>query len=87
MNEWIHNDELVHDMYFHIPKQVKFLDDSITADSEMNSDSTILDLAMGGIAYRDYIICGECGAMIPLSTVSSIYVYSKWVDISEELKD
>lgn len=39
---------------------------------------------IGGIAYHDYVICGECGAIVPISDVE-IIDYLPWCPISEEI--
>ena len=52
-------DENKHFTYFHRPTQVIFFD-------ELDNDE---ELFLGGVAYQDYIICGECGATISLDEV------------------
>lgn len=39
---------------------------------------------VGGIAYHNEIICGECGMIIPAGNIAQLLVLS-WVDISEEI--
>ena len=39
---------------------------------------------IGGIAYRDEVICGECGSIIPLEDIEKI-VNFPWISISEEI--
>ena len=50
---------------------------------------------LGGIAYQDFIICGECGHVVPVSEILEIkevpddhktpLVPLKWYTISEEI--
>lgn len=64
--------------YFEKPTQVKFWD----AETERY---------ICGIAYRDEIICGECGGIIFIKEVyedapdeiEAIEVYEYWVDFNE----
>lgn len=68
--------------YFEVPTQVKFWD----APSEDY---------IGGIAYRDEIICGCCGGVFDISEIyefapntleeDPIVVIDSWVDISNEI--
>lgn len=40
----------------------------------------------GGIAYNDFIICGECGSVLPLDECTVLKEYSKlWVDLSDDI--
>jgi hypothetical protein len=39
---------------------------------------------IGGIAFHDYVICGECGSIIELDDVNSIHELP-WIDISDEI--
>lgn len=65
--------------YFEVPTQVKFWDRRY----------------IGGIAYRDEIICGCCGGIFRISDIyevapdtleeDPIVVYNNWVDISHEI--
>lgn len=65
--------------YFKIPTQVKFWDGRY----------------IGGIAYRDEIICGCCGGIFRISDVyevapntleeDPIVINDSWVDISNEI--
>lgn len=65
---------------YEFPKQVKFY--------EPENDYWI-----GGIAYGEYIICGECGGLVKISDVyemaphieQPIQEYSSWGDISEAI--
>lgn len=38
----------------------------------------------GGIAFNDYVICGECGAIIPLNEITKLHELS-WVNISDTI--
>lgn len=65
--------------YFEAPTQVKFWDEHY----------------IGGIAYRDEIICGCCGGIFRISDVyevapdtldnDPIIVYNGWVGLSSEI--
>lgn len=65
--------------YFEAPTQVKFWDGRY----------------IGGIAYRDEIICGCCGGIFKIGDVyevapdtleeDPIVVYNSWVDLSSEI--
>ena len=65
--------------YFEAPTQVKFWDERY----------------IGGIAYRDEIICGCCGGIFRISDVyevapdileeDPIVVYDTWVGLSSEI--
>lgn len=65
--------------YFEAPTQVKFWDECY----------------IGGIAYRDEIICGCCGGIFKISDVyevapdtldnDPIVVYKDWVGLSSEI--
>ena len=66
------------DLYFEAPTQVVFKEDKSVCD-----DPTWI----GGIAYRDEIICGECGHAVSMVDVDEIEVFdSYWVDISFDIK-
>lgn len=43
---------------------------------------------IGGIAYRDEIICGCCGTILKLSEFkdSEVVEYDTWVNVEEELR-
>lgn len=68
--------------YFEVPTQVKFWD--------IGGDHYI-----GGIAYRNEIICGCCGSIFDINEIyesapdtlkeDPIVVYDSWVDISNEI--
>ena len=66
--------------YFEVPTQVKFWD-------------TLSEDYIGGIAYRDEIICGCCGSIFKISEIyesapntleDPIVVYD-WVNISSKI--
>lgn len=68
--------------YFEVPTQVKFRD--------VDGDQYI-----GGIAYRNEIICGCCGGIFDITEIyelatdtleeDPIVIYDNWVDISNEI--
>ena len=68
--------------YFEVPTQVKFRD--------VDGDHYI-----GGIAYRNEIICGCCGGIFDITEIyelapdtleeDPIVIYDNWVDISNEI--
>ena len=68
--------------YFEVPTQVKFWD--------VDGDHYI-----GGIAYRNEVICGCCGGIFDISEIyefapdtleeDPIVVYDNWVDISQDI--
>ena len=67
--------------YFNGPTQVKFWE-------------TCGDHYIGGIAYRNEIICGCCGGIFDISEIyesapdtleDPIVVYDNWLDISSEI--
>lgn len=62
--------------YYDIPTQVKFY------DSENNE-------WIGGIAYRDEIICGECGSIFELDEfeVDEVVEMDCWVDINAKIME
>ena len=81
---------------FDTPTQVKFVDFGIAPE-----DNGGEILWLGGIAYRDEIICGCCGGIISLEDLyadhedlkdvfpgheSPIVNYDNWVDINNEIK-
>lgn len=43
---------------------------------------------IGGIAYRDEIICGCCGGVLELNEFEDdeVVEYDAWVDIEEEIR-
>lgn len=60
--------------YFERPTQVKFL------DRENN-------IWVGGIAYKNEIICGYCGDVVDIDEFAEheIVIYDYWVNISDEI--
>ena len=59
--------------FYDVPTQVKFIENpDIVDDSRW----------IGGIAYQDYVICGECGGIIELEDISDI-IELPWVDITD----
>lgn len=68
--------------YFEVPTQVKFWD-------------YMGEHYLGGIVFRDGIICGCCGGVIGISDIyvsapdtleeDPIVVYDNWVDFSSEI--
>lgn len=60
--------------YFKIPVQVKFYDAK-------------RDIWLGGIAYKDEIICAECGGVIKISSLyGPVQLLGDWVDFSEYIQ-
>lgn len=57
------------------PTQVRWLDD-------------LEGVWVGGIAYRDEIICGCCGGILELSEFKDgeVFEYEDWIDIEEEIR-
>lgn len=63
-------------LYYDVPTQVEF---QYQEDEEEIS-------RLGGIAYEDVIICGECGSTIPLDDESLIDVKPlSWITVSETI--
>lgn len=62
--------------YFDRPTQVAFKEKEEVCD---------YPTWIGGIAFHDIIICGECGHTVLLEDVEEIRVLP-WVSISEEIK-
>ena len=62
--------------YFDTPTQVKFLESADVVDEPR---------WLGGIAYHNEIICGECGSIVEIDDVDEIVVLP-WVSISEEIQ-
>ena len=62
--------------YYEEPTQVIFLEEGETEEEESQK--------IGGIAYHDYIICGECGAVVKIEDTEIVEELS-WYDISEEI--
>ena len=59
--------------FYDVPTQVKFIE---------NPDIVSDHRWIGGIAYQDYVICGECGGIIELEDIVDIVELS-WVDIAD----
>lgn len=59
--------------FYDVPTQVKFIE---------NPDIVSDPRWIGGIAYQDYVICGECGGIIELEDIADI-VELPWVDITD----
>ena len=57
------------------PTQVRWFDD-------------VDGIWVGGIAYRDEIICGCCGGILELSEFEDgeVFEYEDWIDIEEEIR-
>lgn len=60
--------------YFINPKQIRFY---------LINDNKKIEL--GGIAYQDFIICGCCGAIIPIDCTKILEVYDNWVSLSNKI--
>lgn len=56
--------------FYPYPKQVKFIDRQ--------------GLELGGIAYREEVICGDCGQPLALQDVQIIKEYN-WISLSDEI--
>lgn len=56
--------------FYPYPKQVKFTDRQ--------------GLELGGIAYQEEVICGDCGQALSLSDVKIIKEYN-WISLSDEI--
>ena len=61
--------------FYDVPTQVKFIE---------NPDIISDPRWIGGIAYQDYVICGECGGIIELEDIADI-VELPWVDIAVDI--
>ena len=76
---WITDAEEIQNMYFEEPTQLMFID-------EYNEfDKLDTEYAVGGIAYKNEIICGECGAIVDLEDVFAVYVFGDWVSLNEAI--
>ena len=63
--------------FYNVPTQVKFKTSAdVAGDDEVKW--------LGGIAYCDEVICGECGGIIECDNIEEI-VNLSWVDISNEI--
>ena len=61
--------------FYEVPTQVKFLESADVVDEPR---------WLGGIAFEDKVICGECGSIVELDDIADI-VELPWVSISEEI--
>ena len=61
--------------FYEVPTQVKFLESEDVVDEPR---------WLGGIAFEDTVICGECGGVVELDDIADI-VELPWVSISEEI--
>ena len=61
--------------FYDAPTQVKFIE---------TTDAVDYPRWIGGIAYQDYVICGECGGIIELEDIADI-VELPWVDITVDI--
>ena len=69
--------------YFEVPTQVAYFD----YDNQDNPKY------VGGIGYKDRIICGCCGGIIDISDINEftpeeyepIMVYDNWIDIDDSI--
>lgn len=64
-------------MLFEKPTQVKFAD---LFEEEEQGRRRIL----GGIAFGDFVICGECGSVLEMEDVEILEVFP-WIDISDAI--
>ena len=61
--------------FYEVPTQVKFIENADVVDDPR---------WIGGIAYQDYVICGECGGIIELEDIAEI-IELPWVDITYDI--
>ena len=61
--------------FYEVPTQVKFIESADVVDDPR---------WIGGIAYQDYVICGECGGIIELEDIAEI-IELPWVDITYDI--
>lgn len=40
---------------------------------------------LGGIAFHDFIICGDCGTAFSIEDVDNLNVFENWCDISAQI--
>ena len=77
--QWIKDCEKIRDYHFEAPTQVAFVDEW------KDNDEPDMDMVIGGIAYGNEIICGECGSIVDLEDVAALYIFGDWVAITEEI--
>lgn len=61
--------------FYNAPTQVRFIKSVDVVDEPR---------WIGGIAFQNYIICGECGGIVSLEDVENIEELP-WCDISDEI--
>lgn len=61
--------------FYNAPTQVKFIESADVVDDPH---------WIGGIAYQDYVICGECGGIVDLEDIENIEELP-WCNISDEI--
>ena len=61
--------------FYEVATQVKFIESVDVVDEPH---------WIGGIAYQDYVICGECGGIIELEDIAEI-IELPWVDITYDI--
>lgn len=61
--------------FYDVPTQVKFIETTDVVDDPH---------WIGGIAYQNYVICGECGGVVDLEDIADIEEFP-WCDISDEI--
>ena len=61
--------------FYEVPTQVKFIESKNVVDEPR---------WLGGIAFGNKVICGECGSVIDLEDIVDIIELS-WADISEAI--
>ena len=59
--------------FYEVPTQVKFIESADVVDEPYWNS---------GIAYQDYVICGECGGIVDLEDIAEI-IELPWVDITD----
>ena len=64
-------------LYFSLPTQIRFID----ADKVNLEDKSVV--IMGGIAYKNEIICGETGIILDISSLverfNNLAIDNKWL--------
>ena len=63
---------------FVTPVQVAFI------EREDKLCDSIYHRWLGGIAYGDRVICGECGIAVPLTNIETLVIL-EWVDLSDTI--